>query len=258
MAEDFGVQGRGAFYDEAGAIRDVVQNHLLQVALQRGDGAAAADRGRRDAPRREGEGAEGHPAASTPRTSCAASSAATARSRGSPPGSTTETFVALQLHVNSWRWQGVPFYIRAGKCLPVTRTEVVAKLRRPPSIVERIQLPPNHVRFRLSPDFEISLGASIKAPGEALAASRSSSSDPCAGRGDLDAYEELLGDAMRATPSASRARTTWRRRGGSSTRDPGRAHLSTSTSPGPGGRRRRRSWSPAAGSWRSPEAWRPR
>jgi glucose-6-phosphate 1-dehydrogenase len=116
---------------------------------------------------------------------------------GVAPGSMVETFFALKLEVNSWRWQGVPFYVRAGKRLPVTRTEVVAKLRRPPSIVEGIPLAGNHVRFRLSPDFVIALGASIKASGEALAAEAVELELVHSRAGDLDPYEELLGDALR-------------------------------------------------------------
>ena len=195
MAESFGVQGRGAFYDRAGAIRDVVQNHLLQVVsnvamepfprtadfemardekvkvLKGMPPVAAADvvrgqfRGYRDEP-------------------------------GVAPGSTTETFAALRLHVNSWRWQGVPFYLRAGKCLPVTRTEVVVTFRRAPSILEGMEAPPNHLRFRLSPDFVIALGAMIRSPGEKLSGQQVELElSHVAGR-DLEPYDELLGDAL--------------------------------------------------------------
>ena len=79
--------------------------------------------------------------------------------------------MALHLHVNSWRWQGVPFFIRAGKWLPVTRTEVVVRLRQPPSLVEGFDFPANYLRFRLSPDFVIALGAMVRAPGEKLGGS---------------------------------------------------------------------------------------
>jgi glucose-6-phosphate 1-dehydrogenase len=108
--------------------------------------------------------------------------------------------VALQLAVENWRWQGVPFYIRAGKCLPVTRTEVVVRLRRPPSIVEGEELPHNHFRFRLSPSFVIGLGAAIKKADLAPGTTRTSECvelEVTHGLvGELDPYDELLGDAM--------------------------------------------------------------
>lgn len=196
MAEDFGVQGRGAFYDRAGTIRDVFQNHLLQII---------SNVAMEPPPRSEDVETLRDEKVKVLKAIPPIDPKELVRGRfrgylaepGVAAGSTTETFFALELHVNSWRWQGVPFYVRGGKCLAVTRTEVVAKLRPPPSIVEHVPLPPNHVRFRLSPDFEISLGASIKAPGEALAA-EPVELDVTHGRaGDLDPYEELLGDAMR-------------------------------------------------------------
>ena len=200
MAEQFGVEGRGVFYDRAGTIRDVFQNHLLQVIsnvamepsprtndpeLSRAEKAKVLKGIRAIAP--------GH--------------VVRGQFRGyrSEPGvaskSTTETFFALSLEVETWRWQGVPFFVRAGKCLPVTRTEVVVKLRSPPSLVEGLHLPHNYVRFRLSPDFSISIGASIKASGDTLAAEEVEihvSQDQ--GR-DLEPYEELLGDAIRGDAS---------------------------------------------------------
>ena len=116
---------------------------------------------------------------------------------GVAPGSTTETFFALRLALNTWRWHGVPFYVRGGKKLPVTRTEVVVMLRRPPELVENMPLPRNHVRFRLSPDFVISLGASVRKPGEALVAEPVELDVVSKREGELDPYEELLGDALR-------------------------------------------------------------
>jgi glucose-6-phosphate 1-dehydrogenase len=115
--------------------------------------------------------------------------------------SRVETFVALKLGVNNWRWQGVPFFIRAGKCMPVTHTEVVVTLRTPPSIVEGVKLPANHFRFRLSPNFVIALGAAIKAPGdvrEGGAGVEPVELELTHGLlGEPEPYEELLGDAMR-------------------------------------------------------------
>ncbi|HTP53114.1 MAG TPA: glucose-6-phosphate dehydrogenase [Anaeromyxobacteraceae bacterium] len=196
MAEDFGVQGRGAFYDKAGAIRDVVQNHLLQivsnVAMEPPPRSHDAETLRDE----KIKVLKGIPSLDA-RCVVRGQFRGYRQEPGVAPGSTVETFVALKLHVNSWRWQGVPFYIRAGKCLPVTRTEVVARLRRPPAIVEGVPLPANHVRFRLSPDFVLAVGVAIKAPGEALAAQEVELELAHSREGDLEPYEELLGDAMR-------------------------------------------------------------
>jgi len=111
--------------------------------------------------------------------------------------SKTETFGAMQLEVNSWRWKGVPFYIRAGKNLPVTCTEVFARFRKPPTVIKDSQLDQNHLRFRISPDMAIAIGCTVMSPGEVLAgesvemlASRHPHAD------EMDAYERVLGDAM--------------------------------------------------------------
>jgi glucose-6-phosphate 1-dehydrogenase len=196
MAEDFGVQGRGAFYDRAGAIRDVVQNHLLQVVSnvamepfpRTHDTEATRDE--------KVKVLKGIPAID-PKEAVRGQFRGYLAEPGVAPGSKVETFVALRLHVNSWRWQGVPFYIRAGKCLPITRTEVVARLRRPPAVVEGVALPSNHFRFRLTPDFAIALGAAVLAPGEGMVAEEVELDVVHGREGDLDPYEELLGDAMR-------------------------------------------------------------
>jgi len=198
MAERFGVEGRGAFYDSVGALRDVVQNHLLQVAtllameppngsdadalhdekvkvlramrpLAPGDVVRGQYRGYRDEP-------------------------------GVAADSTVETFAAVQLHVDSWRWSGVPFFIRAGKRLPVTATEVVVELRRPPHWIfdEAPSRHANYVRFRLGPDrVAIAMGVRAKTPGAALVGDDVELY--CANeRGPtMDAYERLIGDAMR-------------------------------------------------------------
>ena len=132
MAEQFGVDGRGQFYDQTGAIRDVVQNHLLQlltnVAMEPPPGAEPELVSDEKVKVLKGI------APLRPRTSCAGSSAAIATSPASTPGSTVETFVALRLWINSWRWKDVPFYIRAGKRLATTATEVVVKLRQAPAV----------------------------------------------------------------------------------------------------------------------------
>src|SRR5215475_8100637 len=196
MAEDFGVQGRGGFYDQTGTIRDVVQNHLFQVLSNLAmeppvgmDSESIRDekvkvlkaippiedkklvRGQFQGYRNE---------------------------NGVAKDSQTETFAALTLEVNSWRWKGVPFYIRAGKCLPTTCTEIVAKFHKPPTLIPDSQLVENHLRLRLSPEITIALGMMSLSPnaeglvlqtGE-MVASRS----PRAG--EMDAYERVLGAAM--------------------------------------------------------------
>src|SRR5262249_5118171 len=117
--------------------------------------------------------------------------------QGVRANSRTETFVALRLEINSWRWKGVPFYIRAGKCLPVTETEVLVRLRRPPAIFSAIAPPANYFRFRVTPDLLIAVGASVKQVGELTAGHQvelviREGSDP----NEMGAYEELLFDAM--------------------------------------------------------------
>ena len=145
--------GRGKFYEEVGAIRDVVQNHLLEVVtLLRMEPPVNA--GRRGAAGREGEGAEGHPAARAARTSCAVSSRVTGRKRVSRRFAVSRPTRRCACEIDSWRWSGVPFYLRAGKALPVTATEVVVDLRPPPAQVfgELGPEQPNYLRFRLGPE----------------------------------------------------------------------------------------------------------
>ena len=197
MAESFGVQGRGAFYDEAGAIRDVVQNHLLQVAaLIAMEPPSANDA---DAIRDQKVQVL---KAMRPLT---ADDIVRGQFRGyrAEPGvaadSQMETFAAVRLHIDNWRWAGVPVYIRAGKCLPVTAAEVFVQLKPPPRMVfdEDQQGRPNYLRFRVSPDVFISLGARAKKAGEAMVGeevelvARHQSPD------EMAPYERLLGDAMR-------------------------------------------------------------
>jgi glucose-6-phosphate 1-dehydrogenase len=196
MAEDFGVQGRGSFYDRAGTIRDVVQNHLLQVisnvAMEPPPMSQDVETVRTEKVRV----LKGIPAID-PREMVRGQFRGYRQEPGVAPDSKVETFVAMRVHINSWRWQGVPFYLRAGKCMPVTRTEVVARFRSPPSIVEGIALPPNYLRFRLSPDFVIGLGALVRAPGEAPAVEQVELDLAHSQDLDMDPYEELLGDALK-------------------------------------------------------------
>jgi glucose-6-phosphate 1-dehydrogenase len=196
MAEDFGIQGRGGFYDQTGTIRDVVQNHLFQVlsnlameppvaldsdslrdekvkvlkaipAIGQGDLIRGQFRGYRE---------EG----------------------GVAKDSQTETFAAVKLEVNSWRWKGVPFYIRAGKNLPTTSTEIVAKFRNPPTLIPDSLLAENQLRLRLNPEMTIAMGMNTLSPGaEGLTLQASEMVASHSPRADeMDAYERVLGAAM--------------------------------------------------------------
>jgi glucose-6-phosphate 1-dehydrogenase len=195
MAEAFGVQGRGGFYDRAGAIRDVIQNHLLQVVSNVGMEPFPRTMDFEVARDEKVKVLKGIPP-------IAAAEIVRGQFRGYldepgvAPDSTTETFAALRLYVNNWRWQGVPFCIRAGKCLPITRTEVVVRFRRPPTIVAGVEPPPNHLRFRLSPEFVIALGAIVRSPGEQFAGQQVELELSKVACEDREPYEELLGDAL--------------------------------------------------------------
>ena len=194
MAEAFGVQGRGTFYEEAGAIRDVVQNHMLQVVslLAMEPPLTTYHESIRDEqvkvfrsirPLRPSDLVRGQ-------------FVGYRREPGVAPGSNVETFAAVRLHVDSWRWDGVPFYIRAGKCLPVTMTEVVVTLKKPP-LLHTAPGERNTLRFRLGPDVSIALGARVKRPGDQMVSERAELKlvhHPTAD--DLDPYERLLVDAM--------------------------------------------------------------
>jgi glucose-6-phosphate 1-dehydrogenase len=195
MAEDFGVQGRGAFYDETGAIRDVVQNHLFQVLTN----LAMEPPVRTDSESIRDEKVKVLKAMAP----LAAQSLVRGRFRGYrkeagvAPDSTVETFAALRLEIDSWRWQGVPFYIRAGKCLPVTCTEVVVRLRRPPTMFQSFDLESNYCRLRISPDVTIAIGANVIARGQETRSQTAEMLGTQLPRADeMDAYERVLGDAM--------------------------------------------------------------
>ncbi len=194
MAEDFGVQGRGAFYDQTGTIRDVVQNHLFQVLTNltmdppiRPDSESIRDEKvkvlKAIAPLTNANlifgqfrGYQSEP--------------------GVSPDSKTETFAALRCEINSWRWQGVPIYIRAGKSLPVTCTEALIRMRRPPQLFPRASVP-NYLRFRISPDITTAIGVMTKSQSDEMHgepiemfAHQNAASD------EMDAYERVLTDAM--------------------------------------------------------------
>jgi glucose-6-phosphate 1-dehydrogenase len=196
MAESFGVEGRGRFYDQTGCVRDVVQNHLLQVlsniAMEPPPGLDAELL--RDEKAKTLKGIR--PLA--PGDVVRGQFRSYRDEPGVAPGSTVETFVALKLEINSWRWKGVPFYIRAGKCLPVTATEVFVKLCQPPAVFSELAPPANYFRFRVTPDLMIALGALVKKPGDELDGEPvelvvSEAFDPA----EMGAYEELLYDAIR-------------------------------------------------------------
>jgi glucose-6-phosphate 1-dehydrogenase len=195
MAEDFGVQGRGAFYDKTGAIRDVVQNHLLQILTN----LAMEPPARMDSESIRDEKVKVLKAVPPveAKNIVRGQFRGYLSEKGVSPDSKVETFAALELRIDSWRWQGVPFYIRAGKCLPVTCTEVVTRLRKPPAIIPGAKLTSNYLRFRISPDVTAAVGMSTKSFGDELTGEPVeliASQHPQAG--EMDAYERVLHDAM--------------------------------------------------------------
>jgi glucose-6-phosphate 1-dehydrogenase len=196
MAESFGVQGRGVFYEEAGTIRDVVQNHLLQIlANLTMEPPAGIDS---ESVRDEKVKVLKEIAPLGPDSVVRGQFVGYRQEKGVAPDSKVETFAALRLGINSWRWHGVPFYIRAGKELPVTCTEVLARLRQPPAVYSATSPPPNYLRFRISPDVEIALGAMVKVPGEEMAGREIELLAYHHPTGDeMDAYERLLGEALK-------------------------------------------------------------
>ena len=195
MAENFGVQGRGAFYDETGTIRDVVQNHLFQVL---------ANLAMEPPPRTDSESIRDEKVkvlkAIPPLESknlVRGQFIGYRKEKGVSPESQVETFVALRLEIDSWRWKGVPFYIRAGKCLPVTCAEVLVRLRQPPTMYESCNLVANHFRFRISPDVTLAFGMNIAAAADhTLSQSTEMIASHHPGAEEMDAYERVLGDAM--------------------------------------------------------------
>ncbi|MEX2223396.1 MAG: glucose-6-phosphate dehydrogenase [Candidatus Rokuibacteriota bacterium] len=194
MAEAFGVEGRGQFYDEVGAIRDVLQNHMLQVvgmlAMEPPVGCAG------EALRSEKEKVFLGTRPLTPESLVRGQFRGYQTEEGVAPDSRIETFAAVQLRIDSWRWEGVPFYIRVGKRLPVTATEVVVTLRRPPQVLFHEAPSPNHIRFRLGPEVVIAIGARGKTPGEAMVGEDIELSVRHQDPEEMQPYERLIGDAM--------------------------------------------------------------
>jgi glucose-6-phosphate 1-dehydrogenase len=200
MAEDFGVQGRGAFYEETGTIRDVVQNHLFQVL---------ANLAMEPPPRTDSESVRDEKVkvlkAIAPLKSkdlLRGQFRGYRNEKGVAPDSRVETFAALRLEIDSWRWAGVPFYIRAGKCLPVTCTQILVRFRQPPTMFSGFNLKANYFRFRISPDVTMAFGMNTIAPSadtvsemDEMIVSRNPRAD------EMDAYERVLGDAMAGDPT---------------------------------------------------------
>jgi glucose-6-phosphate 1-dehydrogenase len=195
MAEAFGVQGRGAFYEEAGAIRDVVQNHLLQVlAILMMEPPPGIDS---ESVRDEKVKVFKSIPPLDPLSVVRGQFRGYRDEKGVARDSQVETFVALRLEIDNWRWKGVPVFIRAGKCLPVTCTEVYVELDAPPTL-DDARIPPNYWRFRVNPEMSIALGAMIKDPGEELAGDRVELMLSHYPQGvEMEAYERLLGDALK-------------------------------------------------------------
>jgi glucose-6-phosphate 1-dehydrogenase len=201
MAEHFGVAGRGKFYEEAGAIRDVVQNHMLQVlaclAMEcpqgHGHDHVSDERSRllqavrtlipSDVVRGQFRGYRHEP--------------------GVAPNSEVETFAAVRFHVDNDRWAGMPFNVRVGKRLPLTATEVLVRFKRPPLPVLDENAPPlpNYYRFRFSPEMVIALGTKVKKPGELLVGQRIELVAHYQPPDEMQPYERLLGDAMVGDPT---------------------------------------------------------
>ena len=201
MAETFGVRGRGRFYEEAGAIRDVVQNHLLQVLACLAMDPPAG--GHVDAMRDEKARVFRSLRALRPEDVVRGQFRGYRTETDVAPDSTVETFAAVRLYVDSWRWAGVPFYIRAGKCLPVTATEVLVEFRHPPrdTFHEAVPGMTNYLRLRLSPEVIIALGARVKLPGEAMTGENVELLATHQHGDERAPYDRLLADALRGDPS---------------------------------------------------------
>ncbi len=195
MAENFGVEGRGVFYEQNGAIRDVIQNHLFQIMCC----LAMEPPVRNDSETIRDEKAKVLKAIPEleAKNLVRGQFRGYRQEKGVAPDSKVETFAALRLEIDSWRWKGVPFYIRAGKDLPVTCTEVFARFRKPPTVINGAVLSHNYMRFRISPEMTIAVGATVMGADETMKGENveivaSHLSSPH----EMEAYERVLGDAM--------------------------------------------------------------
>jgi glucose-6-phosphate 1-dehydrogenase len=195
MAEDFGVQGRGSFYDATGTVRDVIQNHLFQMLCN----LAMEPPVRTDSESLRDEKVKVLKAMLPlePKNLVRGQFRGYRQEPGVAADSRVETFAAIKLEVDSWRWRGVPFYIRAGKNLPVTCTEIVTRLRQPPTAYWQYHLQANYYRFRISPEITSAFGMNFMAPNsETVAESAEVMGNRHLGAEDMDAYERVLTDAM--------------------------------------------------------------
>jgi glucose-6-phosphate 1-dehydrogenase len=195
MAENFGIQGRGAFYDATGTIKDVIQNHLFQVLANMTMESPVS----RNSEAIRDEKVKILQAIEPLKTSdviCGQFNGYKSEA-GVKPDSKTETFAAMKLSINFPRWEGVPFFIRAGKNLPVTCTEILVRLKRLPSPYSSIAPASNHLRFRVSPDVGVGFGMFVMAPGEEMVAVPAElHGTPVPYKDEKDAYERVLSDAM--------------------------------------------------------------
>jgi glucose-6-phosphate 1-dehydrogenase len=195
MAENFGVQGRGAFYDQVGTMRDVIENHLFQLLANLAMEPPARD----DAESMRDEKVK--VLKSIPpiesKNLVRGQFRGYLQESGVAADSQRETFAALRLEIDSWRWAGVPFYIRAGKSLPVTCTEVIVTLHRAPRIFPGCAGAANYLRFRISPEMSIAVGATVMDPEDRMIGQQTEllvSHQPDGA--EMGAYERVLGDAM--------------------------------------------------------------
>jgi glucose-6-phosphate 1-dehydrogenase len=198
LSEDFGVRRRGAFYESAGCLRDVIQNHLFQIVAllameppaYQGFGAVHCEKAKvfqamrplkpEDVVRGQYTGYRKEP--------------------GVAKGSDVETFCALRLYIDSWRWEGVPWYLRSGKCLAATAAEVLVELKPPPQRLFDDSAPvsgrANYLRFRLSPNSAVALAARVKRPGKQFVGDQQELYLLEEQIGEETPYARLLGDAM--------------------------------------------------------------
>jgi glucose-6-phosphate 1-dehydrogenase len=195
MAENFGVEGRGAFYDQTGAIRDVIQNHLFQILSN----LAMEPPARTDSESIRDEKVKVLKAIEPldPKQVTRGQFRGYRKEPGVAPNSKTETFAAVRLAIHSWRWQRVPFYLRAGKYLPVNCTEIFVQLRKPPSLYSSDSLLPNHVRLRISPEVTLAIGAMALTPTEEMTGQPVEMiASHCPAADEPEPYERLLEEAM--------------------------------------------------------------
>jgi len=195
MAESFGIQGRGAFYDRTGAIRDVIQNHLFQVMTNLAMEAPAGMDS--ESVRDEKVKVLKAIAPLNPQDVVLGQFDGYRLEPGVAANSRVETFAATRLKINSSRWKGVPFFIRAGKNLPVTCTELMIRLKRPRDVFPANNLAPNYLRFRISPDVELAFGMMVKSPaaewsGTPIELTAMAGKHP----NEMDPYERVLHDAI--------------------------------------------------------------